>query len=151
MVKIRLRTKFLVSLIFTTTALTFATLYIVRSYLRNHARQEIHQALSNSVITFQHFEQQRQRTLAESAGVIADLPSLRALMTTHHQPTIQDGSTGFWRLAGCDLLLLADRSGKVMALHTSTAGFDQKAAQDSLAHTLAGELSRDWMRRSAEW
>src|SRR5690348_3495427 len=144
MVKIRLRTKFLVSLIFTTTALTFATLYIVRSYLRNHARQEIHQALSNSVLTFQHFEQQRQITLAESAGVIADLPSLRALMTTHHQPTIQDGSIGFWRLAGCDLFLLADGSGKVMALHTSTAGFDQKAAQDSLARTLAGELSRDW-------
>jgi signal transduction histidine kinase len=144
MVKIRLRTKFLVSLIFTTTALTFAVLYIVRSYLRNHARQEIHQALSNSVITFQHFEQQRQTTLAQSAGVIADLPSLRALMTTHHQLTIQDGSTSFWRLAGCDLFLLADRSGKVMALHTSTSGFDQNAAQDSLAHTLSGELSRDW-------
>ncbi|HXH48010.1 MAG TPA: HAMP domain-containing sensor histidine kinase [Terriglobia bacterium] len=144
MVKIRLRTKFLVSLIFTTTALTFAVLYIVRSYLRNHARQEIHQALSNSVITFQHFEQQRQTTLAQSAGVIADLPSLRALMTTHHQLTIQDGSTSFWRLAGCDLFLLADRSGKVMALHTSTSGFNQNAAQDSLAHTLSGELSRDW-------
>ncbi|HEX5413014.1 MAG TPA: ATP-binding protein [Terriglobia bacterium] len=144
MVKIRLRTKFLVSLIFTTTALTFAALYIVRSYLRNHARQEIHQALSNSVITFQHFEQQRQATLAQSAGVIADLPSLRALMTTHHQPTIQDGSTGFWRLAGCDLFLLADRSGKVMALHTSTAGFNQQAAQGALARTLTGELSRDW-------
>ena len=144
MVKIRLRTKFLVSLIFTTTALTFAVLYIVRSYLRNHARQEIHQALSNSVITFQHFEQQRQTTLAQSAGVIADLPSLRALMTTHHRLTIQDSSTGFWRLAGCDLFLLADRSGKVMALHTSTSGFDQHAAQNSLAHTLSSELSRDW-------
>jgi signal transduction histidine kinase len=144
MVKIRLRTKFLVSLIFTTTALTFATLYIVRSYLRNHARHEIQQALSNSVITFQHFEQQRQTTLAQSAGVIADLPNLRALMTTHHQLTIQDSSAGFWRLAGCDLFLLADRSGKVMALHTSTVGFDEHAAQESLAHTLNGELSRDW-------
>jgi len=144
MVKIRLRTKFLVSLIFTTTALTFAVLYIVRSYLRNHARQEIHQALSNSVLTFQHFEQQRQTTLAQSAGVMADLPSLRALMTTHHQPTIQDASTGFWKLAGCDLFLLADQSGKVMALHTSTPGFNRDAAQESLGHTLHGEQSRDW-------
>lgn len=144
MVKIRLRTKFLVSLIFTTTALTFAVLYIVRSYLRKHARQEIHQALSNSVLTFQHFEQQRQATLAQSAGVMADLPSLRALMTTHHQPTIQDASTGFWKLAGCDLFLLADRSGKVMALHTSTAGFNRDSAQESLAQTLHGEQSRDW-------
>jgi signal transduction histidine kinase len=144
MVKIRLRTKFLVSLIFTTTALTFAMLYIVRSYLRKHARQEIHQALSNSVLTFQHFEQQRQTTLAQSAGVMADLPSLRALMTTHHQPTIQDASTGFWKLAGCDLFLLADRSGKVMALHTSAAGFNRDSAQESLARTLRSEQSRDW-------
>jgi len=144
MARIRLRTKFLVSLIFTTTALTFATLYIVQSYLRKHARQEIHQALYNSVITFQHFEQQRQATLAQSAGVMADLPSLRALMTTHHRPTIQDAATGFWQLAGCDLFLLADPSGKVMALHTSTSGFDQKAAQASLAGTLRSERSRDW-------
>ncbi|HKT12967.1 MAG TPA: HAMP domain-containing sensor histidine kinase [Terriglobia bacterium] len=144
MVKIRLRTKFLVSLIFTTTALTFAVLYIVRSYLRKHARQEIHQALSNSVLTFEHFEQQRQTTLAQSAGITADLPSLRALMTTHHQPTIQDASAGFWKLAGCDLFLLADRSGKVMALHTSTAGFNRDSAQKSLARTLHGEQSRDW-------
>ena len=144
MVKIRLRTKFLVSLIFTTTALTFAVLYIVQSYLRKHARQEIHQALSNSVLTFEHFEQQRQTTLAQSAGITADLPSLRALMTTHHQPTIQDASAGFWKLAGCDLFLLADRSGKVMALHTSTAGFSRDSAQESLAHTLRDAQSRDW-------
>ena len=144
MVKIRLRTKFLVSLIFTTTALTFAVLYIVRFYLRKHARQEIHQALSNSVLTFQHFEQQRQTTLAQSAGVMADLPSLRALMTTHHQPTIQDASAGFWKLAGCDLFLLADRSGKVMALQTSTPGFNRDSARESLAHTFRGEQSRDW-------
>ncbi len=144
MVKIHLRTKFLVSLIFTTTALTFALLYIVRSYLRKHARQEIHQALSSSVLTFQHFEQQRQTTLAQSAVVMADLPGLRALMTTHHQPTIQDASTGLWKLAGCDLFLLADRSAKVMALHTSSSGFNRDSAQESLAHTLRTEQSRDW-------
>ena len=130
MVKIRLRTKFLVSLIFTTTALTFAVLYIVRSYLRNHARQEIHQALSNSVITFQHFEQQRQTTLAQSAGVMADLPSLRALMTTHHQPTIQDASTGFWKLAGCDLFLLADRIGKSNGASYFNHGVQSKCSTD---------------------
>jgi len=144
MVKIRLRTKFLVSLIFTTTALTCAILYIVQNHLSKHARHEIHAALYHSVITFQQFEQQRQRTLAHSAGLLADLPSLRAVMTTHHQPTIQDASTEFWHLAECDLFLLADRTGKVMALHTSTSGFDRNAAQVSLAHTLRGEQSRDW-------
>jgi signal transduction histidine kinase len=144
MVKIRLRTKFLVSLIFTTTALTFAVLYIVQNHLQRHARQEIHEGLYNSVTTFQHFEQQRQGTLAHSAGLLADVPNLRALMTTRHQPTIQDASTDFWRLGGCDLFLLADRTGQVMALHTSTSGFDGNAAQASLAQSLRRQQSRDW-------
>lgn len=144
MVKIRLRTKFLVSLIFTTTALTCAILLIVQNHLRKHARDEIYEGLHNSVVTFQHFEWQRQKTLAQSAGLLADLPSLRALMTTHHGPTIQDASTDFWQLAGSDLFLLADRTGKVMALHASTAGFDWNAAQASLTYTLRREQSRDW-------
>ena len=144
MAKIRLRTKFLLSLIFTTTVLTGTVLFIVQNYLRNHARSEIHEALHNSVVTFQQFESQRQRGLAQSAVLLADLPNLRALMTTQHAPTIQDASAGLWQLSGSDLFLLADRTGKVMALHTSTEGYTQDAAQSSLMRTLQKEQNRDW-------
>jgi signal transduction histidine kinase len=144
MAKIRLRTKFLLSLIFTTTVLTGTVLFIVQIYLRNHARREIHEALHNSVVTFQQFELQRQRGLALSAVLLADLPNLRALMTTQHAPTIQDASTDLWHLTGSDLFLLADRSGKVVALHTSAAGYTSEAAQASLTRTLQKEQSRGW-------
>ncbi|MGA2984366.1 MAG: ATP-binding protein [Terriglobia bacterium] len=144
MANIRLRTKFLLSLIFITTVLTGAVLFIVQNYLRNHARREIHEALHNSVVTFQQFESQRQRGLAQSAVLVADLPSLRALMTTQHAPTIQDASTDLWQLTGSDLFLLADRTGKVMALHTSAAGYSQDAAQASIMRTLQEKQSRDW-------
>ena len=144
MAKIRLRTKFLLSLIFTTTVLTITVLFIVQTYLRNHARRDIQEALRNSVITFQQFESQRERGLAQSAALLADLPNLRALMTTHHAPTIQDASADLWQLAGSDLFLLADPTGKIMALHTSAAGFTQDAAQVSLTGTLHKEQNRDW-------
>jgi len=144
MAKFRLRTKFLLSLIFTTTILTGAVLLIVQNYLRNHARQEIHDELQNSVVTFQQFEVQRERGLSQSARLMADLPNLRALMTTQHAPTIQDASTDLWRLAGSALFLLADRSGNLMALHTSAEGYNADVAQASLTRTLQKQLSRDW-------
>jgi signal transduction histidine kinase len=144
MAKFRLRTKFLLSLIFTTTVLTCTVLFIVQNHLRNRARREIYEALHNSVVTFQQFELQRQRGLAQSARLLADLPNLRALMTTQHAPTIQDASTDLWQLVGSDLFLLANRSGKIMALHTSAAGFDREAAQASLLGTLGKEENRDW-------
>jgi signal transduction histidine kinase len=144
MAKFRLRTKFLLSLIFTITVLTGTILLIVQNYLRNHARRDINEALHNSVVTFQQFDLQRQRMLAQSAVLLADMPNLRALMTTQHAPTIQDASGDLWQLTGSDLFLLADRTGKVMALHTSASGFSRDAAQASITRTLQLEQNRDW-------
>lgn len=144
MVKVRLRTKFLLSLVLTITALTCATLLIVQHRLRERARQEIFEGLRSSVVTFQNFQRQRQITLARSARLLANLPSLKALMTTQHEATIQDASADFWRLVGSDLFVLANRSGKVMALQTTTAGFDREAAQAALARALREEQIRDW-------
>jgi signal transduction histidine kinase len=144
MVKFRLRTKLLLSLVFTTTALTCAALLIVQYRMRERARQEIYESLRNSVITFQNFQRQRQMTLARSAGLLANLPNLKALMTTFHAPTIQDGSMDFARLAGSDLFVLADRSGKIVALQTTAAGFGRGTAHDSLARTLRRGENRDW-------
>ncbi len=144
MAKIRLRTKFLLSLILTTAVLTGAVLVIVQNYLRKHARAEIQEALSNSVLTFGQFEVQREHQLAQSAALLADLPNLRALMTTRHAPTIQDASGDLWRLAESDLFVLADPAGKVMAIHTSAAGYTADTAQASLARTLENGQARDW-------
>jgi signal transduction histidine kinase len=143
MVKIRLRTKFLFSLIFTTAALTGTSLLIVQSYAGKHARQDIYEQVENSLLTFQQFAQQRQRMLAQSAEVAASLPNVKALMTTQHQPTIQDASSDFSEMAGADLFLLADPTGKVMALHTAT-DFNREMAQTSLSRTLGRKQSRDW-------
>ena len=148
MVRIRLRTKFLLSMILITAGLTSLSLLSVRQSVQSEAREEIVSDLRNSVSTFQSFQQEQEITLSRSADLLADLPNLRALMTTNHEATIQDGSTPLWRLGGSDLFVLANPAGKVVALHTSTPGFSREMAQDSLALSSVSPASSD---RQEHW
>ena len=65
-------------------------------------------------------------------------------MTSQDQATIQDASGMFWQLAGSQLFVLADRSGKLAALHTMTPGFSSDAAQASVRRSLTSGESHDW-------
>lgn len=112
---LRLRTKFLLSMVAVSVALTFTTLFAVRRTVQKQVRAEIHRDLQNSVSAFRNVQKQREVTLERSAALLADLPNTRALMTTHDPATIQDASRDLWMLAGSDVLLLADPAGKVMA------------------------------------
>jgi signal transduction histidine kinase len=132
MVKLRLRTKFLLSMVLISAGLTTTSLLLVRRNVQTQERKEIFAELHNSVSTFQNFQRERETTLSHSADLLADLPDLRALMTTQDEATIQDGSGSLWRLAGSDLFVLADRTGTVVALHTSSPGFTREMAQASL-------------------
>jgi signal transduction histidine kinase len=136
MVRVRLRTKFLLSMVLISVGLTSLSLLLVRRSVQSHVRNEIFADLQNSVSTFQSFQHEKEDTLSHSADLLADLPNLRALMTTHDEATIQDGSGPLAKLAGSDLLVLADRGGKVVALHTNTPGFTREMAQQSLTSSL---------------
>ena len=116
---IRLRTKFLLSMVVVSAALTFTTLLVVRRTVQQEVRLGIQRDLENSVSAFRNSQKQREVTLERSAALLADLPTVRALMTTHDPATIQDASRDLWQLVGSDLLLLADSSGKVMALQAA--------------------------------
>lgn len=144
MLKLRMRTKFLLSMLLISAGLTCTSLLLVRHSVQQQIRQEISAGLSNSVSTFQNFQRERELTLTHTAELLADLPNLRALMTTQHEATIQDASGGLWRLAGSDLFLLADRTGRVVALHTASPGLTREMAQQSLAGTLNDESSGHW-------
>jgi signal transduction histidine kinase len=144
MLKLRMRTKFLLSMLLISAGLTCTSLLLVRSSVQKQVRREIFADLRNSVSTFQNFQHEREVTLTHSAELLADLPNLRALMTTQHEATIQDASSGLWRLAGSDLFLLADRSGRVVALHTASPGLTREMAQQSLGNTLNDESAGQW-------
>ena|SRR5437867_10384808 len=107
--RFRLRTKFLFSLLAITVGLTGGTLLTVRNRVSQQLRGEILDSLRNSVRTFQDLQRQRETTLERSARLLANLPSLKALMTTRDKLTIQDASSDFggwegatyscWRIA----------------------------------------------------
>ena len=142
---LQLRTKFLLSMLLVSLALTGTTLLVVRGTVQQEARREIQRDLKNSVLTFQDFQRQRQQTLARSAGLLADLPTVRALMTTRDPVTIQDASQGIWRMAESDLFVLADPSAKIMALHASAPGLTPETVHDFVrASQHASQESRQW-------
>jgi len=141
---IRLRTKFLLSMVAVSAALTFTTLLVVRHTVQQEVRLGIQRDLQNSVSAFHNFQKQREVTLERSAALLADLPIVRAQMTTHDPATIQDASRGLWQLVGSDLLVLADSSGKVMALQGTPQEITVREGQDFFSTVVSLEETRHW-------
>ena len=141
---IRLRTKFLLSMVVVSATLTFATLLAVERTVQQRVRVEIERDLQNSVSAFRNFENQREWTLERSVALLADLPTVRAMMTTHDPATIQDASRDVWHLAGSDLMLLADGSGKVVALQAAPHEITIREGQAFFPQIVSREETRHW-------
>src|ERR1700693_4859487 len=116
MAKLRMRTKFLLSMLLISAGLTCTSLLLVRRSVQSQVKKGIFADLHNSVGTFQNFQRERELTLTHSAELMADLPDLRALMTTRHEATIQDAADHLWRLAGIGLLVLSGRTAQAVWL-----------------------------------
>ena len=127
-----------------TAGLTAMSLLVVRHSVRRQVREGIVQDLRNSVTTFQNFQRDREVMLTHAAELVADLPITRAIMTAHDPATIQDASRDVWQLTGSDLLVLANRNGEVVALHTKSPGFTREAAQQHFQQSLNEEDSSHW-------
>src|SRR5215469_5506196 len=144
MPKLRLQTKFLLSMLLISAGLTCTSLLLVSGSVHKQVKEEILADLQNSVATFQNFQRERELNLSRSAELVADLPILRSLMTTQHEATIQDASAEQWRLAGSDLFVLADRAGRVVALHTTSPGFTREMAQSAVDASLTYAAASYW-------
>src|SRR5579884_3222973 len=117
MPRLRLRTQLLLATVVLITAVMGATLLLIRQTVKQEVSQQVSAGLAGSVRAFRNVQQEREVELSRTAAVLAIMPPLEALMTTNHQPTIQDGSVPFWRLAGSDLFALASIDGQLLALH----------------------------------
>ena len=141
---IRLRTKFLLSMVAVSAALTFATLFAVEYFVQRQVREGIERDLENSVSAFHSFQAQREWTLERSAALLADLPTVRAMMTTRDPATIQDASRDLWKLSGSDLLLLANGSGTVVAFQAAPPEVTIRNAQAFFPQIVSREETRHW-------
>ncbi len=141
---IRLRTKFLLSMVAVSVTLTVATLLAVEHTVQHQARVGIEQDLQNSVAAFRNFQTQREWTLERSVALLADLPTVRAMMTTRDSATIQDASRDLWHLAGSDLLILADGSAKIVALQAAPREITIRQGQEFFSRIVSHEETRHW-------
>ena len=142
--RVRLRTKFLLSLLLVSAGLTTGTLLIVRDAVEKRVRESIREDLRNSCPHLRSFDRQRDATLSRAANLLANLPNDRALMTTRDKVTIQDGSEDVWRRSASDVLVLADARGQVDALRSSSTDLEAGTAEALLQHSLQAGNARDW-------
>ena len=116
-------------MLLTSAGLTAVSLLIVQRSVEYQVRRNLRLDLANSVETFRNFQKQREESLARSAELMADLPVLKALMTSRHAPTIQDASQEMFRLSGGDLFALVDQSNRIVGFHTRDPGITLEQAQ----------------------
>jgi signal transduction histidine kinase len=144
MARLRLQTQLLISTLLILCALTGAILLIIRQTVRSEIAVQVRESTAASVREFETIQRQLQLQLSRTAAMLAEIPTLKALMTTGHAPTIQDGSVTFWKLAGSDLFLLADPGGKVVALDVTRPGVDVGGAEGHVAKALEEGQDSAW-------
>ena len=145
MARLRLQSQLLLSTLLIICALTGAILLIIQHTVRTQIADQVKFSTDASFQEFGTVQRQLQLQLSRTTSLLAEIPTLKALMTTHDAPTIQDGSTPFWRLAGSDLFLLADPEGRVVALDVTQKGLDRGTAEGYLGTSLrAGQDSAWW-------
>ncbi|MGC1258624.1 MAG: ATP-binding protein [Candidatus Acidiferrales bacterium] len=142
--KLRLRTKFLLSVIAIIAGLTSATLLIVGHAAEEQVQKSVEQDTRNSVLTFQNLRSERQIELNRSAEIFATLPAVKELMADDDPSAIQDASEEIWRSGDAELFALADWKGQILALHTVTPGFPRSAAQKMMSHAAVPGDSGGW-------
>jgi signal transduction histidine kinase len=144
MARIRLRTQLLITTLVIIFALTGAVLLIIRNSIHSEITKQVQASTDASLIAFKSVQQERERDLSRTAAMLAELPTLKALMTTDHAPTIQDASQPFWKLAGSDLFVLANSKGRVLGFQVRKPGWTPELAERDLGKSVGEGESAAW-------
>src|SRR5580658_4633790 len=118
-----------------TLIVTSLCVLIIRNRWRTQVTEDLSQDLQHSVIAFQDLQAERLGALERENALLAELPTLKALLTTGDDLTIQDGAGEFWRISGTDLFALADPRGRIVATYTKS-GAANSTLQDGLKNLL---------------
>ena len=87
---------------------TGLSLLVIRHQLTNQVTDNLSQDLVRPVTAFQNLQAERLADLERENALLAKLPTLKALMTSGDDLTIQNEAAEFWHLSGADLFVLAD-------------------------------------------
>src|SRR5579859_4397206 len=145
MTTFRLRSQLFIAALLIILGLTGSLLFFIRHTVDAEIQKQVKDGTDESVRAFESVQRQRELQLSRMGAMLADLPTMKALMSTQHAPTIQDGSESFWKLAQSDLLVLAKPNGNVVALHMTKPGWSAQTAERDLKRSIdAGEDASWW-------
>jgi signal transduction histidine kinase/ActR/RegA family two-component response regulator len=127
--------------VFLTAAITCATLLVVRRIATAQVQQQIEQSAQNATLTFQVVQRQQQTALSRKADLLASL----AYMRNGDATAIKDASEDPWQSDDCNLFVLADKSGRIVALRSTTPSLPLSAAQELVLRSVnRGETAGWW-------
>lgn len=144
MARLRLRTQLVIATLAIIFALTGAVLLIIRHSVHSEITKQVQGSTDASLRAFESVQQERERDLSRTAAMLAELPTLKALMTTEHAPTIQDASQPFWELSGSDLFVLANSNGQVFGFQVRQNGWTRELAERDLGKSVRQGESAAW-------
>jgi signal transduction histidine kinase len=144
MTHFRLRTQLFIATLLIICALTGALLLIIRHTVSVETDRQVRDGTEASVRAFESVQRQREQQLSRTAAMLADLPTLKAQMTTEHAPTIQDASTSWWKLSGSDLFILALPDRRIVAFHVTKPGWPPEAADRDLKRSVEQGEEASW-------
>jgi signal transduction histidine kinase len=144
MTTFRLRSQLFVAALLIILGLTGSLLFFIRHTVDAEIQKQVKDGTDESVRAFESVQRQRELQLSRMGAMLADLPTMKALMSTQHAPTIQDGSESFWKLAQSDLLVLARQNGTLVALHTTKPGWSTQTAERDLKRSIDTSEDASW-------
>jgi signal transduction histidine kinase len=144
MTTFRLRSQLFIAALLIILGLTGSLLFFIRHTVDAEIQKQVKDGTDESVRAFESVQRQRELQLSRMGAMLADLPTMKALMSTQHAPTIQDGSETFWKLAESDLLVLAKPNGSVVALHMTKPGWSAQSAERDLKRSIDANEDASW-------
>src|SRR5688500_5190636 len=106
---------FLASATVAVLSIVFA-LRFVTARVSREAEADLERGLRESANLVDHQHAARVESLTVMARLVADLPRLKAAVETRDPPTVQPLANEYREQLGCDLLVVADATGRLLAL-----------------------------------
>src|ERR1700741_3059678 len=144
MARLRLRTQLFVASLVIICALLGSLLVVVHYLVRSEVADGVRQRADASLHAFENGQRERELQLSRTAAMLAELPTLKAVMATQHALTIQDASEPCWKLAGRQLFVLSGVDGQVFALHVSQPGWPASLAESDIKKSVAESEDAAW-------
>ncbi len=123
--RLRMRTTLLIPLLILSFGCTVLSLLVIRTIVQQQTQTNLASDLQHSVKTYRNFQRQQRELLARESALLADLPSLKSLMTTYDQRTIEDGGVEFWQVSGSDFFALLDQKGNLITAYNRGAALNR--------------------------